>query len=237
MLVLDGLMIAWTSWVLSRNPATRALRSTVVVALTAWLGVLYGIFAIAQPLPPSLTSVAFYAIVLSGVAVIGALLFGTAHVRRRVLALDQRQLMLFQGVRVYFGAAFLIQGGLGILPATFGVIDGLSHITAGVLGLLAAMAVSASAMSTRRIWLANVFGLTDILLVATTLAFVLLPQIGPHHPMMYAVFLPAPLWLWAHVVSIAKLLGKTKEPGTDYESLRQTSASTDRGDSAVSVKH
>ena len=219
MLALDGLMIAWTWWVLSRNPATRAIRGTVVVALTAWLGVLYIIFTIVQPLPAALTGIAFYGIVLTGVAAIGALLLGPGAVRRRVLALDQRQLMLFQGIRIYFGAAFLIQGGLGLLPATFGVIDGLSHITAGFLGLIAAMAVSTSAISTRRVWLANLFGLADILVVATTLAFILLPQIGPHHPMMYAVFLPAPLWLWAHVVSIARLLN----PGTAHsESIAGT---------------
>ncbi|MCX7218879.1 MAG: hypothetical protein NTY70_08030, partial [Burkholderiales bacterium] len=58
----------------------------------------------------------------------------------------------------------------------------------------------------RRAWFANLFGLTDILIVASTLALILLPQIGPHHPMMYAVFLPAPLWLWFHLVSIWKLL-------------------------------
>lgn len=216
MLLLDGLMIAWTWWVLSRNPATRAIRGAAVVVLTAWLGVLYVVLAVTRPFPAGLTSVAFYAIVLLGVAAIGALLLGTAAVRHRMLALDQRQLMLFQGIRVYFGAAFLVQGGLGILPATFGVIDGLSHITAGFLGLIGAIAVSTSAMSTRRIWLANVFGLADILVVATTLAFVLLPQIGPHHPMMYAVFLPAPLWLWAHIVSIAKLLRETAEHGDSH---------------------
>lgn len=208
MLALDGLMIVWTYWVLSRNVATRDVRGPAVATLTAWLGLLYVVFAVAKPLPEDLTGIAFFALVLVGVAAVGGVLLGFQGLRRRILVLDQPQLMLLQGVRVYFGANFLIQGGLGVLPATFGLIDGLSHITAGVLGLVAAMAVSTSVVSTRRIWLANAFGLADILVVASTLAFVLLPQIGPHHPMMYAVFLPAPLWLWAHLVSIYKLLGE-----------------------------
>lgn len=46
---------------------------------------------------------------------------------------------------------------------------------------------------------------------ATSLAwrkFWLLPVRMPHHPMMYAVFLHSPLWLWFHLISIWKLLGK-----------------------------
>lgn len=52
--------------------------------------------------------------------------------------------------------------------------------------------------------------MADILVVASTLALVLLPQIGAHHPMMYAVFLPAPLWLCAHLVSLWRLVGESR---------------------------
>ena len=41
--------------------------------------------------------------------------------------------------------------------------------------------------------------------MAGALSLILLPDIGPQHAMMYAVFLPAPLWLWFHVVSVWKL--------------------------------
>jgi hypothetical protein len=126
-----------------------------------------------------------------------------------LLNLDQRQLLLLQGVRVWFGAGFLMQASMGVLPQAFGILDGLTHIGAGFFGLTAAFSWSSNipnAEKARRAWFANLWGLIDILTVASTLALVLLPKIGPHHSMMYAVFLPAPIWLWFHVISIWKLM-------------------------------
>ena len=58
----------------------------------------------------------------------------------------------------------------------------------------------------KRAWFANLFGLADILIVASTLSLLILQDITPHGNMMYAVFLPAPLWLWFHLISIHKLM-------------------------------
>ena len=99
-----------------------------------------------------------------------------------------------------------MQASLGVLPTEFGIVDGLTHIGARFFGLIAAFSLAAGVEGARRAWFANIFGLMDILIVASSLALVLLPDIGPHHSMMYAVFLPAPLWLWFHIVSIWKLV-------------------------------
>ncbi len=211
MLVLDSLMVIFTVWVLSLNPATRRARGVAAAGLFGWLALLHLVITTQSLLPPDISGIAFYSVVLTGVALVGALLFGVKPIRDVVLAMNQRQLMMIQGIRVYFGATFLIQGGLGVLPATFGLIDGLSHVSAGFFGLVAAFIVAAGTQRHRATWFANAFGLGDILVVATSLAFVLLKDIGPHHPMMYAVFLPAPFWLWAHVVSIYKLLTDRRE--------------------------
>jgi hypothetical protein len=80
------------------------------------------------------------------------------------------------------------------------------HIAAGFFGLIAAFTLAADADGIRRAWFANIFGLADILVVTSTLSIFLLPTITPYHSIMYAVFLPAPLWLWFHLVSIWKLL-------------------------------
>jgi hypothetical protein len=101
-----------------------------------------------------------------------------------------------------------MMASLGNLPTTFGILDGWTHISAGFLGLIAAFALARGADGARRAWFANIFGLADILVVASTLSLLLLPTLTPHHSMMYAVFLPAPLWLWFHLVSIWKLLRK-----------------------------
>ncbi len=145
-------------------------------------------------------------VIFIAVAIVGGVLLLIPPVRRLRLALDQRQLLLLQGIRVFFGATFLMQASLGVLPQAFGILDGYTHIGVGFFGLIAAFSIAAGVQGTRRAWFANLFGLVDILVVASTLALVLLPQIGPHHAMMYAVFLPAPLWFWFHLVSIWKLI-------------------------------
>ncbi|MBK9219772.1 MAG: hypothetical protein IPL70_16070 [Uliginosibacterium sp.] len=39
--------------------------------------------------------------------------------------------MLLQGIRVFFGATFLMQAS-EVLPQTFGILDGFTHIGAGL---------------------------------------------------------------------------------------------------------
>ena len=179
MLALDALMVVYTLWVLSLNRKTNQARGLIAAGMFGWMAVLYGIFSTQSLFPADISSVSFYAMILIGVTVFGGVLFGVRPIREFVMCLNQRQLMMLQGIRVYFGATFLIQGGLGLLPATFGLIDGLTHISAGFFSLVAAFAVAAGAQGRRRVWFANAFGLGDILIVATSLAFVLLTGYRP----------------------------------------------------------
>ncbi len=208
MIGLDILMIIYTLWVLSAFKPLGRIHIGIGTALATWLLVLHIGLSSGRLFPQDISGPAFLAIILVGVAAVGAMLLLIPPVRRIVLGLDQRQLLLLQGIRVWFGAGFLMQASLGVLPMEFGIVDGFTHIGAGFFGLVAAFSVSSDLHGTRRAWFANLFGLTDILLVASTLALVLLPRIGPHHSMLYAVFLPAPLWLWFHVISIWKLVRK-----------------------------
>jgi hypothetical protein len=175
-------------------------------AMLAWLVALHLGLSNQSLFPQSITGIGFLMVIFAAVGVVGAILMGVAPIRHLLLGLDQRQLMLLQGVRVFFGASFLMQASTGDLPQAFGILDGFTHIGAGFFGLIAAFSVAAGINGVRRTWFANLFGLADILVVASTLALILLPQIGPHHSMMYAVFFPAPLWLWFHLISIWKLL-------------------------------
>ncbi len=206
MIGLDIIMIIYSLWVLSLNKSLGNKNLIIAGVMLGWLGVLHVGLSNELIFPADISGVAFLAIIFAAVGVVGAILFLIKPVREVLLGLDQQQLMLFQGIRVFFGATFLMQASLGTLPLTFGILDGYTHIGAGFFGLVAAFAVAAAVNGTRRAWFANIFGLVDILVVASTLALVLLPLIGPHHSMMYAVFLPAPLWLWFHVVSIWKLI-------------------------------
>ena len=206
MIGLDVIMVVYTLWVLSLNKPLGKKSLIVVGCLLGWLGILHIGLSNEFIFLPNISGIAFLAIIFAAVGVVGGLLFILKPVREILLGLDQRQLLLFQGIRVFFGATFLMQASLGALPLAFGIIDGYTHISAGFFGLIAAFSVASSKDGSRRAWFANIFGLADILIVASSLALILLPQIGPHHSMMYAVFLPAPLWLWFHVVSISKLI-------------------------------
>jgi len=206
MVALDILMIVYTWWVFSLSKPKNKVAGVVGIAMLAWLAILYWGFSTESVFPPDISGIAFLAIIFMFVGVVGAILFAFPQVRRLILELDQRQLLLLQGIRVFFGATFLMQGGLGILPLGFGILDGFTHIGAGFFGLVAAFSLATGIDGTRRAWFANAFGLADILIVASSLALILLPDIGPHHSMMYAVFLAAPFWLWFHLISIWKLI-------------------------------
>ena len=203
---LDLTMIIYTLWVISLGKAARKMPLGIAVGMLAWLATLHFGLSTKSLFPADISGIAFLVIVFVAVGAVGALLLLVPSVRKQLLALDQQQLMLMQGIRVFFGANFLMLASLGNLPKTFGILDGWTHISAGFLGLIAAFALARGADGARRAWFANIFGLADILVVASTLSLLLLPTLTPHHSMMYAVFLPAPLWLWFHLVSIWKLL-------------------------------
>lgn len=206
MIGLDILMIVYTLWTVSAFKGIGQAGIAIGMAMLTWLAVLHFGLSRESLFPKDISGVAFLLVIFAGVGVVGVVLLFVPPVRRLLLGMDQRQLMLLQGIRVFFGATFLMQASLGSLPQGFGIVDGFTHIGAGFFGLVAAFSLAAGVEGVRRAWFANLFGLADILIVASSMALILLPQIGPHHSMMYAVFLPAPLWFWFHLVSIWKLV-------------------------------
>lgn len=213
MIGLDTMMITYTLWVISLSKSKdNKLPVGIGLGMVAWLTLLHLGLSTQSIFPVDISGVSFLIIIFIAVGIVGALLFTVPPIRKQLLALDQQQLLLMQGIRVFFGASFLMFGGLGNMPLTFGILDGWTHISAGFLGLVAAFSLARGAAGVRRAWFANIFGLVDILVVASTLSLILLSELTPHHSMMYAVFLPAPLWLWFHVVSITKLVRRTQSP-------------------------
>jgi hypothetical protein len=206
-IVLDLAMIAYTLWILSLSHPSPALRLRISAILLGWLILLYLGLSSKRLFPVDISGIAFLSIIFGFVGIVGASLLLTP-MRSLLFSLEQKYLLLFQGIRVFFGANFLMQASTGNLPIVFGILDGWTHISAGFFGLIAAFSLATNNRGDRRAWFANLFGLADILLVASSLALILLPKLTPHHTMMYAVFLPAPLWLWFHVISIWKLIVK-----------------------------
>lgn len=205
MIGLDLLMITYTLWVISLSNKN-VFHLGIGVGLLAWLAALYAGLSTHSLFSEDISGPMFLVVIVSAVGGVGVLLLGVPSIRKVLLNLSQQQLLLLQGIRVFFGAAFLMNASVGAMPLVFGIIDGWSHVTAGFLGLAAAFCFSINANPERRAWFANLWGLMDILVVASTLSLLILRDITPHGNMMYAVFLPAPLWLWFHVISIYKLL-------------------------------
>lgn len=206
MIGLNLLMLAFTLWVLSMSRPLGRLGLFMAGAFMGWLLFLHLGLTSRRLFAENISGVTFLLVIFAGVGLVGCLVMLVAPVRRLLFGLSQQQLLLLQGIRVFFGATFLMHASTGVLPQTFGIVDGLTHVGAGFFGLVAAFSLAAGVNGARRAWFANFFGLADILIVAGSLALVLLPEIGPHHPMMYAVFLPAPLWVWFHAISVVKLL-------------------------------
>lgn len=204
MIGLDMLMITYTLWILSLSNKNR-FHLGLGAGLMVWLFLLHYGLSTQSIFPETISGGAFLAIIVTAVGAVGVLLLGVPSIRTVLLRLTQQQLLLLQGVRVFFGATFLMHASVGTMPLLFGVVDGWSHIAAGFFGLVAAYSFASNIDANRRAWFANLFGLTDILIVASTLSLLILQDITPHGVMMYAVFLPAPLWLWFHIISIYKL--------------------------------
>lgn len=217
MIGLDTLMIIYTLWIISFEN-NHKFNFGLGIGLFIWLIVLHFGLSTNSFFPEKISGITFLIIIFSAVGVVGALLFLVSPIRKIVMSLNQQQLLLIQGIRVFFGASFLMQASLGAMPLLFGIIDGWTHIAAGFFGLIAAFSMTSRLNAERRAWFANIFGLLDILIVASTLSLLILDDITPHGSMMYAVFLPAPLWLWAHLISIYKLV---KEKDDSYEAGRK----------------
>ncbi len=224
---LAASMLVYTLAVFVRGGLPRRIALTVGSIGAVWLVLLRASFSQGEPFPEDISGLWFFILILVGVGVFGAALFGHPALRDPLVRMDQTWLLAPQAIRIVFGATFLLWASEDILPRTFGIVDGLTHITAGVLGLGASIAMYRNHNMTLP-WVANIFGLGDILIVASSIAFVLLDDIGPHHPMMYAVFAPAPVWLWLHVVSIYRLsLGAevpdhTRNPDVHTDGARQS---------------
>lgn len=158
--------------------------------------------------PSDLSGSTFYAIILIG-AILGlGLLYLT--VRKPFLRLPQEYLHMTQGLRVFVSAGFFTEAALGIIPLEFGIMDGFLHAASAFSALIAAtLVVKNSRIKNTVLWIANIIGITDILIIITSICFWVWEDIGPNHNMQYVVFFGGVIFLWLHFVSIYKL--KTKK--------------------------
>ena len=188
--------------VLSLSEAQEKSPLKALLIFGVWLISVIGLFGLTQILPSSITSLELFSIILLGVISSGAFFY---LLKEQFLGLSQELLLLPQAFRMFFGAGFIIEAVYGIIPATYGVVDGILHITTAFLALCLAVYVARGCPCKKSLILVNLFGLLDIVIVAGGISFLILAEIGSHHNVFLAVFYAAPIFIWLHLISLYKI--------------------------------
>lgn len=185
--------------------ARRGTVLAILIALSAFLGLLVAVFRWGWWIPEDWSGAAYFGTVLVAVAISGGLLYSTSFpIFQKV---SQAELQLTQGFRVVVGAGFLMFGALGLIPVWFSLLDAALHITSGMLALRAAYAIADRSGHRRPLlWTANLVGISDILIIVSSIAFVVWNDLGPLHPMHLVVFGVGPILLWLHFMSVVNLI-------------------------------
>ncbi len=212
-LALDITLTILLLWCLAKLGASRRTVGFTGGACVVWIAMLVGVFGRHRIVAADIGGGAFFAVLLLGVALVTALFFATS-LGGIFLRGGHEWLLVPQGMRAFFGVAFLIQGVTGTMPPAFAIADGFTHIAAAVLALWTSWMLNKGYFGTRALWFTHLFGLLDIVVVAAGIAFVLLPQIGPYHSVMYAAFFAAPIFIALHLLSLWRLLSADTVPHT-----------------------
>ena len=185
--------------------ASNGTQTLVAFVFGIFILLMHWIFGGQNLLPADLNGGTFYLIILGGATAVVALLYVTSN--KIFDNLSQEHLQTVQGLRVFVGGGFLMEGVVGVIPGWFSILDGYFHVTSGFLALVAAIAFVKKLPSARPLlWSTNIVGLLDILTIVTSICFVVWKDLGPFHNMNYVVFGAGPVLLWLHFVSIKKLL-------------------------------
>ena len=193
-------------------PSSRAFDPMAVWAgLALWSGValVVALSGVVASLPRPLIPLLIWSPVLVGVA----LYRHSAALRAFVDTVDLRIPVLFHVVRVFFGAAFLVEASAGRLPSSFAQLAGPGDIVAGLLALPAALLATRGDKTSRSLLLAwNVLGLVDILAVFLSAQRLLLVlrderffQAFQRMPFSVLPVLVVPLILLTHLLVFVRL--------------------------------
>lgn len=206
-ILVDVIAALGTLWLFYTGKAKKSTLLTVGLVFTASILLMYWIFGGQNLLHGDLPGWNFYLLILGGALGIVALLEITS--KSVMKNLSQEHIQLVQGLRVFVGGGFLMEGVVKVIPGWFSILDGYFHIASGFLALVAAVAFLKKWKETKPLlWIANVVGLTDIIIIVTGICFWVWGDLGPFHNMNYVVFGAGPVLLWLHYNSIKKLLNK-----------------------------
>lgn len=195
---------------LNTGKASGAVKTVFGLLSVGWIAFIHYIGINKTILPADISSTAYYILTLSLAALVLAVMY-FSPIKKAFDNVSQVNMQLVQGLRVFVASGFFMEGVLGVIPGWFSIMDGFFHVTSGFLALVAAIAIlKNSSAKNNWLWLANIVGLTDIVVIVTSISFVVWQPIGPFHNMNYVVFYTGVVLLWLHLTSILKLLGAKK---------------------------
>ena len=204
-LFVDIVVAVATMMLFKAGKASNTIVITVGALFAVFIALMHWIFGGQNILPTDLSGATFYGIILGGAGALVLLFYITS--KNIFDNLSQEHIQIAQGLRVFVGGGFLMEGVLGVIPGWFSIMDGFFHIASGFLALVAAIAfLKNQPIKNTLLWTANIVGLTDIVTIVSSICFVVWSDLGPYHNMNYVVFGAGPVLLWLHFMSIRKLI-------------------------------
>lgn len=199
-----------TLWLLKIGRATQKTRWVFGLISIAWIIFIHFVFSNKLLIPIDISGGAFYALTLSSATLVLAV-FYFSPLKKVFDNISQENIQIVQGLRVFVASGFLMEGVLQVIPAWFSIMDGFLHVSSGFLVLLASIAVVKNQTSKNQLlWLANIVGVLDIVIIVTSISLVVWKDLGAFHNMQYVVFYTGVLLLWFHFVSLSKLIKSNK---------------------------
>lgn len=153
-----------------------------------WIIFLHVIFHKKLLIPSDISGISFYVLTLTSAALV-LLFFYFSRLKKVFDNISQDNIQIVQGLRVFVAAGFLMEGVLSVIPAWFSIMDGFLHVTSGFLALIAANAVVKKRSNKNQLlWLANIVGILDIIIIVTSISLIVWQNLGPFRNMQYVVF-------------------------------------------------
>lgn len=203
--LMDVVIALATLWLLKKGNGTIAQLVTTGFVFLCWIVILVWAMSGEHIVSPNIEGLTFYLVIIGFVLFAGILMYITGLLKVFYSA-SQVDILIVHGFRVFVAAGFFTEGALGVIPVKFGIMDGFMHMTSGFLALFTVILLLINKKAIMWVWVTNVAGLLDILIIATAICFFVFSEIGPHHNMMLAVFFAAPVLIWLHFTSLYKLI-------------------------------
>ncbi|CCG53611.1 Hypothetical transmembrane protein [Flavobacterium indicum GPTSA100-9 = DSM 17447] len=205
-MVVNVAFLLATLNLLKKGNTSGATKSIFGIFSFIWLAFIYYVINSEILIPKEVSGISFYIFTLVAATLV-LTFFYFSSLRKIFNNLKQEDIQWVQGLRVFVASGFLMEGVLNVIPGWFSIMDGFLHVSSGFLALIAAIAVLKNSPNQKSLlWLANIVGLADIVIIVSSINLVVWKDLGPFHNMQTVVFYTGVLLLWFHFISISKLL-------------------------------